>query len=229
MPVVPNPINEAISFFENHWPVWTANAANIGLTTTQTTNVKNAAIAARTAFNDAATARAASKAATEALSSKMEGLRYGIGAECIRSIRTYAENTNNPTVYQLAQIPAPAAPTPLPPPGQPESFKVLLNPDGSIRILWKSTNSTSSQGSWFAVTRKLFGENSYVGVGGNSKREFTDLTLPAGADGASYIVTPFRNGVVGTASQVLTVQFGVGGGGGFAIASVTGGTLRQAA
>jgi hypothetical protein len=34
---------------------------------------------------------------------------------------------------------------------------------------------------------------------------------------------------VGTASQVLTVQFGVGGGGGFAISSVTGGVLKQAA
>lgn len=48
--------------------------------------------------------------------------------------RAYAASTSKPiTVYNLAQIPPPASPSPMPPPGQPGELTVTLTPaDGAL-------------------------------------------------------------------------------------------------
>lgn len=215
MSIVPDKIQDAINFFETHWGVWDTHVAQIGMTAAQSTNLKAAMQAARTAFNSAQSARDASKAATQNLHGAMTALRGvdGAGTIALRAIKTYAENTNNPDVYSIAQIPPPAQPTPQPAPGQPTAFKIFLNANGSITLKWKSEDSTSSSGAWFAVARKLAGQENFVNIGGSPKREFLDATLPLGADSATYIVTPYRNTLAGEASAQLTVQFGVGSGG----------------
>ena len=75
----------------------------------------------------------------------LEALRAA-GADIIRQIRTQAEVTNNPNVYNLAQVPPPAPPSPAPLPGQPTNFTVGLTGSGGILLTWKSTNSSPSTG-----------------------------------------------------------------------------------
>jgi ribonuclease BN (tRNA processing enzyme) len=65
---------------------------------------------ARKAYNDHLAAQQAAKAATDAFYDKVRLMHAspGAGADMIQTIKTYAQTTNNPNVYVLAQIPPPA-------------------------------------------------------------------------------------------------------------------------
>jgi hypothetical protein len=233
MSVLPQTINEQIIFCEAHAPVWALTPAAIGLNALQCTALATATTNARKAFGDAQTARLASKAATTTLHGSVTIMRNQV-ADLVRQIKAYAELQANPSiVYAAAQIPPPAAPTPMPAPGKPTDFAVALNADGSVTLSWNSSDSAASSGAFFAVSRKLPGETAFTGIGGapgstsESRRPtFTDGTVPASAagQGAQYIVQGFRGTRIGDASDAIVVQFGIGEGGGFQSA-----TLKMAA
>lgn len=221
MSVLPDTTIEQIQFCEAHNPVWAATPAAIGLTAAQVTALSTATTSARKAYNDAQAARQASKGATTTLHTEAATMR-GQVSDLIRQIKAFAELQGNPgTVYAAAQIPPPAAPTPVPAPGKPGAFGVVLQSDGSITLSWESTDSAASTGAFFAISRKLPGQSAFVGIGGapgstaeSRRASFTDSTIPASAagDGAQYIVQGFRGTRAGTPSDAITVQFGVEGG-----------------
>lgn len=214
MAIIPPGKVDLIQFCEAHVPVWSAVGASIGLLPAQITALDTATKAARAKFNAAETARAASKAATLNLDDSCDTLRANV-ALLVKTIKLYADNQANPDpVYAAAQIPPPAAPTSNPPPGQPNSFTFTIEPGGLLTLRWKSSNSTSSTGANFVVARRVGNQSSvpFTVIGGTSSRVFTDDTIPAGVSVVTYIVTPKRNGVVGTPSDMISVQFGVGGG-----------------
>ena len=216
MAVVPQNKVDLIQFCEAHVPVWQAAVASIGLVPGQVTALDTLTKAARSKFNTAETARAASKAATLNLDDACDALRANV-ALLVKTIKLYADNQANPDpVYAAAQIPPPAAPTSNPPPGQPNSFTFTIEPGGLLTLRWKSSNSTSSTGANFVVARRIGNQSPtpapFAVIGGTSSRVFTDDTIPTGASVVTYIVTPKRNGVVGTPSDMISVQFGVGGG-----------------
>jgi hypothetical protein len=229
MSVLPVNLNDQIIFCEAHVPVWTAAPVTIGLTAAQCTALATATTNARKNFNDSQVAREASKAATTTLHSGVTIMKNQV-SDLIRQIKAFAELQSNPaTVYALAQIPPPAAPTPLPAPGKPTDFSVDLNSDGSVTLSWNSTDSAASSGAFFAISRKLPGQTAFVGVGGapgstseSRRASFTDATVPASAasQGAQYIVQGFRGTRMGDACDAITVQFGVDGGGSVASASL---------
>lgn len=229
MSVLPNTPIEQIQFCEAHAPVWTAAPAAIGLTAAQCTLLSTLTSTARSSFNKAQTAREASKAATTTLHGDVTSMR-GQVSDLVRQIKAFAEFQANPAVvYAAAQIPPPAAPAPLPAPGKPTDFAVMLNSDGSVNLSWNSTDAAASTGAFFAVSRKLPGQAAFTGIGGapgstseSRRASFTDGTVPASAasQGAQYIVQGFRGTRVGDASDAVTVQFGVDGGGGLASASL---------
>jgi hypothetical protein len=212
MAVVPNRDVEAIQFFENIQAVWAANAVAIGTTAAAVTALQLRTTAARTTFNNQQTAKQTAKAATQLFHTAVDAMRNA-GADIIRQIRTQAEVTNNPGVYALAQIPAPAAPTPQPPPGQPTEFAVGLAPSGGVILNWKSSNSAPSSGAYFTVRRRLAGESGFVVVGGTGSRSFVDDSVPFGTNLVTYLVQGYRGTEPGPESEQLTVQFGVGGNG----------------
>jgi hypothetical protein len=232
MAVIPEGALEQIQFAETHISAWT-NPSAIGLTAAQVQNLTNLTKAARMSYNATQATRAAAKAATVGFHNDTAAMRTAL-AELVRVIKTYADTTNNPNVYTLAQIDPPAPPSPAEAPGKPEQFTITLNSGGSLTLRWKSSNAAASSGGMFSVTRKI-GNGSYVNVGsvpggagggrGSRFTEWTDVTLPAGTSFVSYIVTPNRGGKIGEASDAVNVQFGVGGG----QATVTGGELRIAA
>jgi hypothetical protein len=95
-----------------------------------------------------------------------------------------------------------------------------LAQNGWITLKWKCTNPEGASGTGYEVKRKVgSGAFSIIGIGGGDKT-YVDSTLPAGSTGVVYQVTGVRSGLRGPAAQV-NVNFGVGGGGGFTVTSVT--------
>jgi hypothetical protein len=146
-----------------------------------------------------------------------------MGADMIQQIKTKAQTTNNPGVYDLAQIPAPAVPAPVPPPGTPSDFAVNLMQDGTLELKWKCANPTGASGPIYQVQRRVGAAAEFTFVGAAGARRFVDATLPAGASPVTYQITAVRSTASGNPAQ-FTVNFGAGGaGGGPSIASVVSG------
>lgn len=227
MGVIPTKTAEEITFGEVHAPIWATAPTSIGLTVAACTAITAAVTAARKAFTDAHAAREASKAATNNLSVKMN-LLHPLLAEAVQTIRLFAESTNNPAVYTLAQIPAPATPTPAPPPMQPVQLGASIIPGGVLRISFKATDSAAGGGATtYLVSRKLSGQSTFtvIGSAGSSRstdganlprgfKFFDDSSLPSGSNNMQYMVQGQRGSAFGLPSESLTVSIGTDGGGG---------------
>ena len=74
----------------------------------------------------------------------------------MRLIRAFAESTAKPTVvYNLAQIPPPASPSPAPPPAQPTDLTVTLDASGgSLTLRWKAANPAGTSGTSYIIRRR---------------------------------------------------------------------------
>jgi hypothetical protein len=221
MSVLPPQRLDQVQFCEDHHDVWAASFAQIGITSAMVTALDTLTTQARKDYAAAQQARQASKAATQAFYNSC-GLMRDKAAEMIRVIKTYADTTNNPNVYTIAQIPEPAAPGTNPPPGQPENVVVTLGLSGVLNFKWKSENAT---GGFFQIKRKIgAASNPWVIIGGSGNREFVDTTLPMGTTNVSYVIQGFRSGTPGIESDPVGIQFGVGSG-----PTITGATLTMAA
>ncbi len=236
MAVLPDKDLEQIQFFEDHLPTWSAAPAGIGLSAPQCTLLTTLAKNARDAYNAQQLAKNKSKTATSTFHDNTMLMR-SLGADMIRLIKAFADASANPvTVYNAAQIPLPQPPSPPVVPGTPEMVTVVLNPGGSLTLKWKAKNAAPSSGAVFDVTRRLDGTGNYMSIGpGKSVRggkfEFTDSTLINGTQTASYIIVGKRDNPpqIGTASEAITVQFGVSAGGGMMISNANGATIKMAA
>lgn len=229
MSVLPNTIADEIQFGETHAPVWALGPTVVGLTAAQCTAISAAVVDARKKFNDANSARAASKAATNALTVSMSTM-HTLVADAVKQIRLFAESTNDNTVYTKAQIPAPAAPTPAPPPMQPVQLGASILPTGALRISFKATDPAAGGATTYLVSRKLTGDTNFtvIGSAGSSRttqgvslprgfKFFDDATLPSGSNNMQYMVQGQRGAVFGDPSEALMVTIGLGGGGGLAV------------
>ncbi len=139
-------------------------------------------------------------------------------ALCIDIIKAHAAQQADPaSVYNLAQIPLPSPPSPLPAVGKPEDFIITLQPSGAVTLSWTADNAAASSGAFFEVSRKLPGQTAFVGIGGapgstnrDRRMAFTDASLPStsAASGVQYIVHGRRGEDWGLPSDVVLVQFG---------------------
>lgn len=227
MAIVPDKALEQIEFCESHIPVWTLSPTTIGLSAAQCTALAAQTGAARSAYNKAQAQRQTAKAATQNFQNSLTTMK-GTVSDMIKSIKSFAANAANPgAVYTAAEIPEPLPPSPRPKPGAPEGVTVGLNAGGSITLRWKAKNASPTSGAVFNVSRRIGADGAYASIGpaqGGPRGgfEFTDDTLPLGATQVSYIMQGFRGTQVGEAGEAVTVQFGVGGGGGLALAGVQG-------
>jgi hypothetical protein len=210
MSIVPANRVDKIEFYEARIGKWGENAVEIGLSTLMVGNLTTLVEAARASFTAAEAARAASKSATLAFYEAVRNMHSGPGAgsDMLQTIRNFAEISDNPNVYVLANIPAPSAGEPLPPPGQPTDFTITLDPTGPLTLKCENAGGNLV----YMVRRKLQGESVWTLIGGSGSREFTDVTLPAGVDSVAYTITAQRGSVAGPASIPLQIAFGVGTG-----------------
>lgn len=211
MPILPPRIQDLLQFSEMHSPVWTSNAVAIGLTPGQATAFSAATTAARAAYNAHQASIEATRVAAASSADAVRNLRRS-GGDTIRSIRAFAENQGKPIiVYNLAQIPAPAIPAPLPPPGIPFDFTAGLNTDGSVTLRWHCTNPAGSGAVVYNIRRRIGDATSSTLIGAVGTRRFTDSTIPAGAGRVEYVMTGQRGESVGNPSSPFVIMFGVEG------------------
>lgn len=201
-----------LSWSQSHAPKWVTNADAIGLTAAQATEFSTAVAAYAAAALAAESADEAKKAAVAQARIAFNALR-GLAGERVKTIRAYAESSPDPaTVYNLAQIPEPAPPSPIAPPGQPTDFRVSLEPDGSVMLKWKCANPVGASGTVYHVRRRETGSGPFTPLGTVGLRSFTDSTIPPGTSSVDYIVQAQRSATVGAASLAFTVRFGTSGG-----------------
>lgn len=208
MPVLPDRNNELIEFFEAHAPVWALNGPALGLSIGQTNNLTGMTTLARTHYDAAITARNEARAAVQTQQNTL-GLLRMLGGDLIKVIRAKAEADANFGLYALAQIPAPAAPQPLPPPEVPENLSAGLDNAGRIALRWSALRRG---GVYFTLERSttfVGGQSGgWVGVGTAQENRFTDETIPLGLAAASYRVTARRGEQASEPSEPVTVLFG---------------------
>lgn len=172
-------------------------------------------LGARAAYNAQQVAIDAARAATLTSNSSVAAMRTSAG-DTIRLIRAFAETQPDPNaVYALANIPAPATPSPRPAPGTPDNFRVELTNSGAIVLKWRCRNPAGTSGTVYHVSRRIGGVGEFTDLGTIGTRTFTDDTVPSSAatQGVVYVVQAQRGDLYGEPSLPLTVTFGQGGGG----------------
>lgn len=206
--VLPDSNLAMIQWFEQRLTDWAADPTGIGLTGEQIITLGSQVTAARASYNAAQQARNASKSATVVFHDDSGTLR-SFGGDLIKTIKAFAEATDNPGVYADADVPPPAPPTPRGAPGMPTDITTALTNLGAIEIKWKADNAAASSGAFFVVRRKLDDETQWTTVGQTGAKAFSDETVPLGTTRAIYTIIPKRGELVGPASAQFAVQFGV--------------------
>lgn len=251
MATLPTKQQDLLEFAAQHADLWDGSPTSVGLSAATVTLIKNANELATMNYNDAQAARAGSKAATFTSDLSMDALRAVLG-DAIKTIRAFAESTNNPLVYSAAQIPPPAPPTPALPPTQATNLGAAIETTGALTISWKPAASSTGYNSStknvvYTVKRRFTTDGAFttIGVlpavraGTRGVTTFTDDTLPRSAASGTiqYVISAVRAltdaTLVGPDSVVFNVMLGVGsGGGGFSIVSQgedTSGQMKMAA
>lgn len=212
MSVLPESRLDQLQFFESHVSVWgSAPPTALGLTASQVAALGALTSAARTAYTQMQAQHQAAKASTGTWYDAHDLMR-NMGADLIKVIKAYAAATNNPGVYNSAQIPAPKSPTPTPAPSTPTNVVASLQFSGAIGLSW---TSSVANGTAFSVWRKLNQSGQafeqIATVSGTT--EFVDQTLPAGAGGSAgngvlYAVQAHRLGLSSELSEPALIRFG---------------------
>lgn len=214
MAVLPNSREEMIGWFSDRIADWSANAAAIGLSMEQITEIATLIGDAETVHDSAIAARIASKDATVDYYSGADALR-AYGADLIKVIKAYAESTDNQGVYSLASIPPPADPKPAGAPDQPTNLTATVLLPFGIGLSW---NGSVSQSAYFEVYRRLENESAFSILKTTKEKSFEDRTIPDGVDTVQYYIAAARD-EFRTNSSTLAVQFGTGGSASIALAA----------
>jgi hypothetical protein len=179
----------------------------IGLTAAEVTDLQTKTDAAAAALAAQLEAQNASKVATQALKDAVDAMQT-TGAAMIVQIRAKAANGGGNEVYNLAEIPVPATPSPAGPPGKPGSFTAELNEDGSLSIKWKC--ASPGGGVTYQVYRRVTATGEFAYQANTGVKEFVDTTIPAGSSQVTYQVRAIRPTAAGAWAQ-FNVNFGAGG------------------
>ena len=210
MPLVPDKKTDKVAFYASKTANWATVAVAVGTTTAAVTDLTTKVSTAQTKIAAALLAKEAAKNATADADLAVRDMAHA-GAAIITQIRAKAAVTGA-SVYVLAQIPAPATPSPVPPPGTPVDFRAALNPDGSLRLTWRCPNPAGAPGTIYQIARRLGASGAggaFVPLTSVGTRSLTDPTVPAGAASVTYRITAVRSTAAGLAAEFV-VNFGTG-------------------
>ena len=201
--VVPKTQDGLLDWYAQHQPKWEASAAAIGISLAQATALKalvDAATAKRASRNDA---RQTSKTATQSFNQSLSDLG-SFGAALMATIRAFAEATDDPNVYDLADIPAPKPATPAPPPVAPADFTADPNADGTITLRWKGL---ISQNGSFDIERSIDG-GAWTFVTNVRAKTWKDEAVPMNTNMIAYRGWGRRDDVRSATAAQTMVNFG---------------------
>lgn len=221
MAVVPATRIGKIEFYEVHVEAWQADPAAIGLDPAQVAVLAERTDEARAAYLRAQEALNAARAAVLDYHLRVRTLHAapGGGADLIRTIRNFAEMTDDPEVYTRALLPGPRPRSTAPPPGTPRSLRADLLPAGGLRLTWKCDNPRGTQGTLYEIRRSDApsigaasgdgGDYDAAGGGGDARggsaahplvyldtvgeKRFIDPRPPATRGGVIYQITALRS------------------------------------
>lgn len=212
MPTTPNSRIGKVQFYISHLGPWAEHAGAIGLTQADITSLDTLTTAARAAHERMRAAREAAEAATHGFHHAVALMHGGPGAgsDMIETIKNFAQTTNDPGVYALAQIPTPGPRNAVPPPGTPTRFRVSLLGDGAVTLRWHCKNPAGTAGTVYEILRSTSGEPGggkmeFVATVG--AKSFTDTTIPAGTARVIYQLTALRSTLRGDPAE-FNVNFG---------------------
>lgn len=211
MSVLPQTRAKRLEFFEARVGQWTDNAAAIGISAAQAASIKSRTMDDREAYTNAQMARDAAKAATLTWYTSNDSM-VNLGRDLIRTIKAYAETTNNPNVYALANIDPPAPPQPVPAPETPTAVVGSVSPDGIVTLKWRATRSGSSSGIFFVVERKR-GEGEYQVVSAVVEKMFMDPQANVTQSQVQYRIKAVRGEEMSEYTTPVVFNFVSGGGG----------------
>lgn len=205
MSVIPVGKVEKIEFAEQHVTPFTDHAVAIGTSSAAVTAWAAKVSAARAAFEAQKAAQNAAKAATITFNDALDAM-VSATADILRQIKAQAGITGN-SVYSLAEIPAPATPSPKPAPGLPANFIGTLDQAGAFEFTFKCPNPPGTSGTIYQIYRRTSPTGEYVHMADTGVRRFTDTTIPAGSQ-VTYKVRGIRSTVAGPWAE-FNVTFGV--------------------
>lgn len=205
MGVLPDSRLAQIEWFEQRLAAWAADPAAIGLTGQQIMDLTPLVTAARAGYNAAQQARADSKSATVTFHSATESL-VDTGRDLIRTIKAYAETTDDPNVYVLANVPPPSDPTPAGPPDTPTGVTGSINSDGAVVLRWEGTLAYST---FFEILRRLEGQTEWTVIDSVGAKRYLDEGVPVGTTSVQYRVRAKRGGLTSAANEPITIRLGV--------------------
>jgi hypothetical protein len=206
MRAIPKGKTARLAFFGSKVGPWSADPTAIGTTPEAVAEFQARLAAAKAKIAEQVAADEASKAATAAANHAIAEL-FDIGGDIIEAIRAKAASDGY-SIYERAQIAAPAKPSPITTLGEPHQFTVALEADGSLTLKWKCTSPRSS-GHTYEVYRKVDDQTEFQHLGGAGRKRFADTTLPPGSSVVMYKVRAIRSSATGPWGT-HTVLFGVG-------------------
>lgn len=199
-----------LEFYETHLPLWAADPLIIGLTLEAVTDLQAVVSTARTAYDNAQTARVASKGATEGFYNAIDTLRT-TGSGALAEIRAFAKSTENPDVYITAGIPAPSAPSPVPAPDAPTELNTTVAMNGEVTLKWKAKQPAPGAEVFTVIYRRLNGVGAFTEFTSTGEKTWIDTSIPSGTQSVSYFLRARRGDQVSPASSPLTQFLGIPG------------------
>ncbi len=205
MAVLPGSRLARIEWFEQRLANWAANAAAIGLNSAQVIALQQRVTAARTGYNGAQQSRNGSKASTVTFHTSEDEMA-DLGRDLIKTIKAFAETSNDPNVYALAEVPPPAPPTPAGPPDAPTDLRGSINNDGAVELKWEGTLSHRT---FYEVYRRAEGESAWSFIASMGAKSFLDDTLASGCSAVLYRVRAKRGDLVSESADPILIRLGV--------------------
>ena len=210
MSILPHTRLGKVEWAEDHIGPFTTNASIIGLTSGQCTTMGTKTSNARSKYEAQRAAINAAKAATQDFYDAVADLSE-FCADLLKDVK--AAGATNPAVFPLAEIPAPATPTPIPAPSKPSDFRVEILENGALKTSWKCTTARGAGGTVYQIRRRVGGDTQpYVFIATVGEKQFTDATLPLNSGPVSYEIVAIRS-TSSSNPAVFTVTFGTGAAG----------------
>lgn len=204
-----NPRSAFVEWCVTHAGVFQAEEVAIGLSKAQAVAFAGATEKAGSLLLEQAEAWERYLVATQRVRDGVALLRREAG-DCVRSIRAFAETTDDANrVYAAAQIAAPKTPSPAAPPEKPRQLAATLNAtSGALTLTWKARDPNRRGGMMYLVRRRLPGEDGFTLLGTTGKKTFVDAALPAGMASVEYSIQSQRGERLSPVSATLVVNIG---------------------
>jgi hypothetical protein len=178
MSLVPSKATEKVAFFESRESDWSSNAVAIGTTAGAVTSLTTKVTTAKAKLLGVVTAKANLKTAVAEAQSAVRDMGQA-GADIIRQIRTKAA-IDGDGVYVLADIPAPATPSPVAPAGHADRLQGRAQRRRVAQAVVEVPEPFGVVGTTYQIARKTGAVGAFVPLTTVGTRSFTDTTVPAG-------------------------------------------------